>query len=236
MYWQKKQIVKKLLEIKAKGYISIPEGTYRRDEGVIGQILEREFGVQENNLSVRDLGSFELKGMRSKSKTLTLGHKTTNLGLTPIEVFDRFGYIKPSSRDKSILKKKLFTTVKSKPNNHNLRLLSSSNSRISMYYSSEFICSWDLSDSLQKINAILLVVAETKGKTGSKKEKFHFIDAYLLKDLKPLSELVPADIVVIDFCIDQPVDSNKGPHDRGPHIRVPKSKLFGAYLYVEKIM
>lgn len=93
MHWTKEQIHKRLLEIKAKGFLPIPSGMYRKDEGVIGQILESEFGIKENNISVRDLGSFELKGMRRKSGTLTLGHKTTDLGLSPIEVFERFGYI-----------------------------------------------------------------------------------------------------------------------------------------------
>ena len=112
MIWTREQIQKRLLEIKAKGFLSIPDGMYRKDEGVVGQILEREFGIQENNISVRDLGSFELKGMRKKSGKLTLCHKKTDAGLSPIEVFDRFGYERPSNRDKLIIKKKLFSTIK----------------------------------------------------------------------------------------------------------------------------
>jgi hypothetical protein len=236
MHWSKEQIHKRLLEIKAKGFLPIPDGMYRRDEGVIGQILEREFGIKENNISVRDLGSFELKGMRDKSGTLTLGHKTTDAGLSPIEVFEKFGYIKPSNRNKSILKKKLFTTVKSKTNNLGLYLAPSNDTRINMYHNSEFICSWNLLEPLEKINAILLVFAETKGVTASKDEQFHFTDAYFLQNLKPLPTLVSSNIVVIDFCIDKPVDSNRSPHDRGPHIRIPKSKLFEAYEFTEKIL
>jgi len=236
MHWSKEQIRKRLLEIKAKGFLPIPEGMYRRDEGVIGQILEREFGIKENNISVRDLGSFELKGMREKSSKLTLCHKKTDAGLSPIEVFDRFGYEKPSNRNKLILKKKLFTTVTSKPNNLGLRLVPSGNNRIDMYHNSEFICSWDLSEQLEKINAILLVFAETKGATASKEELFHYTSAHFIQRLKPLSTLVSSNIVVIEFCIDKQVDSNKPPHDRGPHIRILKSKLFMAYEFNEKIL
>jgi len=236
MYWSKEQIHKRLLKIKAKGFLPIPEGMYRRDEGVIGQILEREFGIKENNISVRDLGSFELKGMREKSGTLTLSHKTTDVGLSPIEVFEKFGYEKPSNRDKSILKKKLFTTVKSKPNNLGLYLVPSGDTRISMYHNSEFICSWNLSAPLEKINAILLVFAETKGATASRDELFHFTSAHFIQNLKPISTLVSSNIIVIDFCIDKQVNSNKSPHDRGPHIRIPKSKLFMAYEFNEKIL
>ncbi len=64
MNWTIDQIKQRLLEVKAKGFLAIPDGMYRRDEGVVGQILEREFNIKENNISVRDLGSFELKGMR----------------------------------------------------------------------------------------------------------------------------------------------------------------------------
>lgn len=236
MIWTKEQIQKRLLEIKAKGFLPIPDGMYRRDEGVVGQILEREFNIKENNISVRDLGSFELKGMREKSNKLTLCHKTTDTGLTPIEVFERFGYEKPSKRDKSILKKKLFTTVTSKTNKIGFRLVPSDNIRIDMYHNSEFICSWNLSECLEKINAILLVFAETKGTTASREELFHFTRAHLIQNLKPLSTLVSSNIVVIDFCIDKQVDSNKSPHDREPHIRIPKSKLFMAYEFNEKIL
>jgi len=236
MYWTKEKIHKRLVEIKAKGFLHIPKDMYRTDEGVIGQILEREFEIKENNVSVRDLGSFELKGMRKKSGTITLGHKTTDAGLSPIEVFEKFGYIKPSKREESVLKKKLFTTVKSKPNNLSLYLVPESDTRINMLYRSEFICSWDLSESLEKINAILLVLAETRGKTASRDELFHFTDAYLIQNLKPLSALVSSNIIVIDFCIDKRVDSNRLPHDRGPHIRIPKSKIFDAYEFNEKIL
>jgi hypothetical protein len=236
MIWTREQIKKRLLEIKAKGFLPIPDSMYRRDEGVVGQILEREFDIKENNISVRDLGSFELKGMRKKSNRLTLCHKKTDRGLSPIEVFDRFGYEKPSNRDASILKKKLFTTVTSVPNKLGLRLVPSRNNRIDMYYNSEFICSWDLSEQLEKINAILLVFAETKGKTASKEELFHFTNAHLIQNLKPLSLLVSSKAIVIDFCIDKQADSDVSPHDRGPHIRMPRSKLFIAYEFNEQIL
>jgi len=237
MIWTRERIQKRLLEVKAKGFLPIPDGMYRKDEGIVGQILEREFDIKENNISVRDLGSFELKGMRAKSSKLTLCHKKTDAGgLSPIEVFDRFGYEKPSNRDKSILKKKLFTTVTSKPNKLGFRLAPSGDKRIDMYHNSEFICSWNLSESLEKINAILLVFAETKGATAARDELFHYISAHFLQNLKPLSTLVSSNIIVIDFCIDKKVGSNKSPHDRGPHIRIPKSKLFEAYEFTEKIL
>jgi hypothetical protein len=237
MNWTLDQIVAKLKEIKAKGFISIPPEMYRRDEGVIGQILEREFNITENNLSIRDLGDFELKGTRTKSNTLTLCHKTTEVGLTPIQIFDRFGYVKPSKRDKLVLKKKLFTTITgTRQNSLGFILKSPDPSSINMYYGKEFICGWNLEDSIEKIDQIILVIAETWGKTLARDEQFHFIEAYLLDELKNMDELVESGVIVIDFCIDQPIGSTRGPHDRGPHIRISKSKLFKGYRDVRKIL
>lgn len=88
MIWTLPKVKKKLAEIRDKGFITIPTEMFRTDDGIVGQIIEREFGIAENNLSVGDLGEFELKGMRKHSSTLTLCHKTTTTGMTPNQIFD----------------------------------------------------------------------------------------------------------------------------------------------------
>lgn len=70
MHWTEEQIHKRLLEIQAKGFLPIPDGMYRKDEGVIGQILEREFGIKENNISVRDHQSPNMAEIIISSLTL----------------------------------------------------------------------------------------------------------------------------------------------------------------------
>lgn len=235
--WTIEQIIAKLNEINQKGFINIPQVDFRSDEGVVGQILEREFGVSENNLSLGDLGDFELKGMRKRSTTLTLCHKTSDSGMTPIEIFDRFGYVKPSNRDSSVMKKKLFCTVKgSKPNTLGLQLKPHELTFFDLFYGDEFICRWNLTDSLGKIDRMILVLADTRGNVNTLDESFHYNEAYLLNKLKDINSLISDGVVVVDFCIDQIVDSPRVPHDRGPHIRVPKSKLKLAYQNIEKIM
>jgi hypothetical protein len=237
MDWTLDQIVTRLKEIEKKGYISVPIEVFRHNEGVVGQLLEREFNIKENNLSLRDLGTFELKGMRMKSATLTLCHKKPEEGLSPLQIFDRFGYIRASNRNSSIQKKKLFTTVTgTRQNNLGLMLKSSSLNSIDMLYHGEFICRWFLGESLKKIDRIILVYAETEGKTGTAYEKFHYVEANLFKDLKDLGQMVKTGVIVIDFCIDQKVGDSKGPHDRGPHIRIPKSKLHLGYEFIEKLL
>ena len=111
MEWTKEQVILRLKEIERKGFIPIPKGMYRNDDGIIGQILEREFGVKENNLHIADLGTYELKGMRfRKGNMLTLFHQTSTEGMTPLQIFERFSYIRPSKRD-GTSKRKLFTTI-----------------------------------------------------------------------------------------------------------------------------
>lgn len=105
-----------------------------------------------------------------------------------------------------------------------------------MLYNQEFICGWELEDTLDKISQIVLVFAQTKGKANSNDEQFYYVAAYLLKGLRDINELITEGSIVIDFCIDQKVGDTRQPHDRGPHIRIPKTKLFKAYKSVTQIM
>ena len=235
--WSIPEITRRLQEIKAKGYLSIPPANFRSDEGVVGQILEREFGIQENNLHVGDLGEFELKALRVKSSRLTLCHKTTDTGLSPLQVFGRFSYVRPSKRNPSVVKRKLFMTVSGiKPNSLEFILYPNGANGLDMFYRNEFICGWDLSDRLHKIGQIILVKAQTEGKTNSPAEKFHYTQASLLRNLRNIGDLVTEGAIVVDFAIDQPIDSTRQAHDRGPHIRMPIKKVPIAYTEIVKLM
>jgi hypothetical protein len=241
MEWTLEAAQRRLAQIKAKGFIGIPDGMFRQDDGVVGQILEREFGINENNISFRDLGTFELKGIRSTSKSLTLTHKKPERGLNPIEIFNRFGYIRASKRHPEIMKKKMFVTITGrKPNRQGLQLRGIGDVSLDMVYRDEFICEWDLTNSLRKIDQIILAIVKTQGKTNATDELFHYERAFLLDGLKPLKNLIDTGIIVIDFCIDQPLQADgtpaKAPHDRGPHIRVPVSRIPQAYKKVERIL
>lgn len=244
--WSLDQIIQNLQEIKSQGFISIPSNIYRKDEGVVGQILERKFNVRENNLSVRDLGSFELKGIRSTSHIITLCHKKPIEGSNPIQIFDRFGQITPSNRDSTLLKKKFFSTINgTHVNRQGLQLIPDDAFKFSMFHISpgkkEFICRWDLQEQIRKIDNIILVSAKTQGDTNSPDEKFHYTDAWILNGIKRLDSLIKEGVIVVDFCIDQSYISIHGPaigipHDRGPHIRIPRAKLLNGYNRVIKIL
>ena len=236
MIWDKESITKRLIEIKNKGYLSISPEMFRIDDGIPGQILEREFQVKENNLCVADLGIFELKGMRNrKSKSnMTLFHKKPSRGLSVIQIFNRFGYIKKSNRSDE-LKRKLFTTIKgTRYNKLGLILRVINDVEIGLYYYEEFISAWDLRS--EKINQMVFALANTEGTTGSSEEKFHFTEAYLMYDINDIIPLIREGIVVIDLCIDQPLNSKKSPHDRGPHIRISTKKLTRLYNKIEQLI
>lgn len=241
MEWTLDAVTKRLEEIKAKGYIPIPAGMHRTDDGIVGQILEREFHVVENNLSLRDLGTFELKGIRATSTNITLSHKKAQKGCSPIEIFNRFGYIRASNRDPNVLKKKLFVTINGiKPNPQGLMLRGIDDVSVDMVYGNEFICEWDLTAPLAKMDQIILGVAKTTGKTNATDETFWYEAAFLLDGLKPLKALIDSGIIVIEMSVDQPVLADgtplKAPHDRGPHIRASVAKLPRAYNVVKRIL
>ena len=232
----KEAVISKIHDISQKGFISIPEDMFRKDDGIVGQILEREFHVEENNLHIADLGTYELKGIRIKKRKtnkLTLFHQTSTSGIVPLEIFERFCYEKPSKRDGS-MKRKLFTTIKgNRENNLGFILKSQGSHAVDLYFHDEYLATCDLASGENKIKQILLVLAETEGKANSKDERFHYKHAYILSNPKSIYESITAGAVVLEFCIDQPIDKSKAPHDRGPHIRIPVKKLNTLFETVE---
>jgi hypothetical protein len=239
MEWTREAVTQRMAEVSSKGFIAIPDGMFRKDDGIVGQILEREFNVDENNLHVADLGTYELKGIRAragKSNKLTLFHKKSTSGMSPLQIFERFCYEKPSNRDGS-LKRKLFTTIKgSRKNNLGFNLKAQNTCNIDLFYHDEYLATWDLANGEQKIHQVLLALAETRGAANSRDEKFHFVKAYILSEPKDLYEAIIAGAVVMEFCIDQPADRSAAPHDRGPHIRIPVTKLNTLFGRVERIL
>lgn len=239
MEWTKEQVVFRLKEIERKGYIPIPAGMYRNDDGIVGQILEREFEVDENNLHIADLGTYELKGMRikkGKSSTLTLFHQTSTEGMTPLQIFDRFSYVRASRRD-GTMKRKLFTTIYgNKENSLGFILKPSGTRNVDLYYHDEYLARWDLSSSLDKIQQVLLAFAETSGKRNFEDERFHYVRAYILRSPKNIYTAINEGAVVMDLCIDQPADGSKAVHDRGPHIRIPIRKLSALFDVAEQVL
>lgn len=107
---------------------------------------------------------------------------------------------------------------------------------VDLFYHDEYLATWDLASGENKIHQVLLALAETRGIANSKDEEFHYIRAYILSAPKNIYEAISAGAVVMEFCIDQPADRSKAPHDRGPHIRIPVKKLNTIFGSVEQIL
>ena len=238
--WDMEQIKQQLEMIEHKGFIPIPATMYRDDDGIIGQIIEREFVTAENNKGFRDLTNYELKAMRLKKKVsgnLTLFHKTSSSGLKPIEIFERFKQEAPSKRDPSIIKWKLFTSIYgNKENNMGFKLEAVSDHELILFNRGEELARWDITEGLKKIDKMILVFAETTRDTRSNNEQFHYLKAVAYENAINLAEAVNSGAIFMDLCIDQPRDESKAPHDRGPHIRINLAKLDSLYANKEVIL
>lgn len=189
------QLIKKLKEIKSLGFVK----TIRSHQGGVGNTLESLLGIKENNLRLPDLGGIEIKAKRLNSQSmLTLSSKSPlPRGVNKV-LFNAYKY--PAGG-----KFKLYTTVRgSKKNNRGLRvkvekdkLILENPKRIEAY--------WPLAelDDVMKVGSekVLLVLAETKGKLGSRDEKFHYKEAYLLDELdfKHLQNAILHDQLKVDI-------------------------------------
>lgn len=107
---------------------------------------------------------------------------------------------------------------------------------VDLFYHDEYLATWDLASGEHKIHQVLLALAETRGTADSRDEEFHYVKAYILSAPKDIYEAISAGAVVMEFCIDQPADRSKAPHDRGPHIRIPVKKLNTLFGSVEQIL
>lgn len=239
--WTLESIIHILQQTERKGYLSADGNVeYRVDDGVIGQILEREFGVTENNLHMADLNGengedYELKTARKRKggNKLTLFHQKPTSGMTVREIFEEFGYIKKSARS-DVMKKKLFTTVKGdRENNRGFRLVPETDNILHLYNKDRYLCTWDL--EFEKLANVILTFAETQGVVNSKEESFHYVESYLLSELKSVKDAILNGYVVLDFSVDQPLDGGKM-HDRGPHLRISTKKLDKLFGRIEKLL
>ena len=67
--YTKAELIRRLLEIQGKGWVTLTR--YRRDrDGGLGNTLEDLLGIPENNIPLADYGEFELKTHRSRSNSL----------------------------------------------------------------------------------------------------------------------------------------------------------------------
>lgn len=184
--WTLPKIKKVLKKVSNKRWI---KATRMGDTG-IGETLERELELKENNISLPDFGIMELKSQRANTKSMITLFTKKPEGITNKEIRKKFGY-----KDKEFPKIKcLRQTIDGGKKNRrgfwykidkkNNQMLIKKNRLTIGYYSLAFL----EQKAEEKIgDGLIFVLADTKKENG--KEFFHYKKAYLLKDIDPLKFL-----------------------------------------------
>ncbi|MBU4375715.1 glycosyl hydrolase [Patescibacteria group bacterium] len=215
------QLKTKLKEIKKMGFVK----THRAHDTGIGKTLEDLLKIKENNLRLPDVGDIELKAKRINSGSmLTIATKSPKpKGINKI-LFEKYKYLDKEG------KYNLHSTVCGSRKNPQSFKIVFEGEKLILKNKSKIEAYWPISifDNVLKAKSdkILLVFAEIKGERKTKKEKFHFTEAYLLSNLNinKFKSAVESDKLKIDIRIGvYRSGENKGKyHDHGTGFRINK--------------
>lgn len=220
------QLKKKLKEIKNRGFVK----SLRWHDTGIGHTLEQLLGLSENNISLPDLGLFELKTQRLESQSLiTLFTKKPDDELNT-GLLEKLGY----PRKKNGLKVLHQTITAGHINKQGFELLNEKD-RLVILKNREYVFSYNKNGLKkifeQKINkGIILILADSK-KSRRGKEEFHYQEAYIIKNgvfEKFLKNLY------YDIRIGRYPDGR--PHDHGSAFRIKKSALDNIFKIYRKLI
>ncbi len=213
--------------------------TRRVHDTGIGQTLEYLLGIKENNFSLPDIGDIELKAKRIESGSmLTIATKSPlPKGINKI-LFNKYKYL--DKEKKYNLHSTIYGSRKNKQSFQVIfdkeKLLLKNRYKINAY--------WPISvfDDVLKVKSdkILFVLAETKGERKSPKEKFHYVESYLLSDLNinKFKSAIEKDKLKIDIRIGvYRSGKNKGKyHDHGTGFRINKRDFLHLFDSFEKLI
>lgn len=226
---------KKLKVIEKMGFVP----TRRVHDTGIGQTLEYLLGIEENNFSLPDIGDIELKAKRIESDSmLTIATKSPlPKGINKI-LFNRYKYL---DKEK---KYNLHSTVYGSRKNKQSFQIIFDRSKLLLKNKYNINAYWPISvfDDVLKVKSdkILFVLAETKGERKSSKEKFHYIEAYLLSrlNINKFKSAVKKDRLKIDIRIGTyGSGKNKGKyHDHGTGFRINKRDFLHLFDSFEKLI
>lgn len=221
-----KQLKEKLNNLKNEGFA---KGLRPHDTGV-GHTLEQLLGLSESNISIPDIGRFELKSQRIESKSLiTLFTKKPDDKID-ISLLDKLGY----PRKKNGLKVIHQTISAGRSNKQGYELLNAKDS-LAILKNKKYIFSYKKT-LLQKIfdkkisKGVILVLSEVQ-KSPIGDEEFHYKEAYLLKNGEFDKFL---DNLFYDIRIGRYPDGR--PHDHGSAFRIRKSSLSKIFKTYKKLI
>ena len=240
------ELKEKLREIKEKGFIK----TKRAHQGGAGNTLEQLLNVKENNLSLPDLGSYELKVKRKSTNSMvSLISKSPNpKGINRI-LFEEY-----STTLQSDNVRRLYTTMSTKlnpqkfylePKDDKLFIRNEKNTKgFWLVNDKNHEAYWSIDEIFNKLKEktqnTLLVTAETKDGTGSKNEEFHFTEAFLLSGLSKEKFLnaIKKNMLVVDIRIGADLTGSQAGkyHDHGTAFRLRSDKLKELFSNIEKVL
>lgn len=206
--------------LKAKGFVQ----SRRAKATGVGYTLESEIGIQENNISLPDIGEAELKAHREGS-TNSLTLFTFNRRVWKINPLDAIRQYGSRDRDGRL---GLYYTLSTTPNAAGLytRIDETRGEIIVLHTSGERIAVWQIADLskrfLQKLPALIVVTARVERRDGV--EWFHYYRAQLLQDTnaETLLEQFKSGRIVLDLRLH---DAGTRARNHGTGFRVGEQHL-----------
>ena len=229
------QLIEQLKEIKNMGFVK----THRADDTGIGKTLEDLLGIEENNLRIPDVGDIEVKAKRIDSNSmLTLATKAPKpRGVNRI-LFETYKY-----KNKDGFYNLHSTVYGSRTNPQSFQIIFKDD-KLVLRNRENIEAYWPISifhDVLEsKSNKILLVYAETKGKRKTKKEHFHYTEAYLLSDLdiEKFEDAIRSNKLKVDIRIGVYRSGKRigKYHDHGTGFRIHKRDFLDIFNNYQKLI
>jgi len=239
--WTIPLIAKRIHEIASMGWIKVSDWHEwkKKDDGQIGQAIERLFAVPENNDELPDLGKFEIKTLRTTSSMYTLKHRSTHYkGMNSREIFAKYSYPKEDEPKYS----KLYSAFGYRDFNepllcdekcigkegkcgHYFSLRSQLPGEIEIHHRKDgYLSTLDLKDVWSKIDNVLFISVDARHGTGKMEEEFKINSALILDSINSPDSLLKEGVLRCEFSMSQSKKYYPNPKDRGHHFRmsVPK--------------
>lgn len=220
------ELKKRLQLLKKKGFIS----SLRFHNTGIGHTLEQFLGLAENNISLPDLGKLELKSQRIESASLITFFTKKPDDVLNSKLLKKFGY--PRKKDGLRV---LHQTITAERKNRQGFKLHNIRTKLIILKNREYVFSYDKSqlkalfEKKFGMGALLVLAASRKDSRG--RERFHYQEAYILKDgnferfLKKL---------FYDIRIGRYPDGR--PHDHGSAFRIKKTDLPNIFMVYRRLI
>lgn len=230
----KVELIKKLQEIRDKGYVA----STRSGATGIGHTLETLLGISENNIAIPDIGArIEIKATRRNTDNL-ITLFTFNRGVWKIpqkQIIEKYGYMDTQGR--LALKNTLFYG-KTSTVNLSLRLKEAENIIDIVDNQGNTVGSYDLysivGKYMTKLGRVLLCIADSR--VEDKREYFHFNEFYLLSETsaRKFIEAFKNGYVGIDLRMH--LKPNGSVRNRGTGFRIKEIHLKELYEKIEKLL